>query len=182
MMKKIYIIKRLEKIGILVLCVIAVALVGRYGILAFLADADAARNQLSIGSLQTKITENFDPPPDINPGISFKKQVAVKNIGDSDCYVRVKILFSDSRMEQYCTVDYDITGSWVYSASDGYWYYLQPIASGESTVPVCDKVTINASAPSSALDAFDIIAYQESCQAGNCSDYTEAWMNYLKNQ
>ena len=171
-----------KRLLLLAACLIAGVFISYHGISAYLADADRANNTLTIGSVVTKVVEDYDPPGDVTPGTSFKKTVSIKNTGDSVCYTRIRVLFSDSRMEQYCTLDYNDTGDWTYNSGDGYWYYTKALKKGETTSALFKTVTVNASAPESEMQSIDILVYSESCQKGNKDSYTGAWQHFLRNQ
>lgn len=168
-----------NKISI-VLGVIAIA-VGFSGILAYLTDADSAVNKATIGGNRIEIIEDFDPPSEITPGVSFTKNVKVSNIGPSSCFVRIKAVFADEKMSEYCEIDWNTT-DWVKSGSDGYYYYPVAIAEGESTPSLFTMVKIKDDAPSSALEGFDIIIYAESYQSEGYDDYLSAWEGYKANK
>ena len=151
------------------------------GVTAYLTDADIARNKFVIGGNRIEIEEGFIPPPELKPGISFTKNVRVKNIGTSDCYVRVMAVFSNSDMEKYCEVDWN-TENWVYNSEDGYWYYPKAISKGNKTPSLFTKVKIADNTPEASIEDFDIIVYAESYQSGDFKDYQSAWAHYKVNK
>ena len=127
---------------------------------AFLVVKNNKTNTITIGAVNSKIVEDFNPPSELKPGISFKKKVAVKNLGPNDCYVRVLVGFSDSEMENLCSVDYN-DKDWTYNYDDGYWYYNSSIKKGETTSNLFNKVTISDSCNENDLKNFDITIYHE---------------------
>lgn len=161
---------------VLLIVVLSVLSVGAF---AYLMDADSARNQFTIGGNRINIHENFTPPKELRPGVSFSKKVRVDNVGPVDCYVRVFADFTDSDMGQYCDVDWNTT-DWVKNA-DGYYYYKHRLVSGDSTTNLFTKVTVRSNTPAAAIKDFDIIVYAESYQAADYADYQAAWRDFQKN-
>lgn len=157
-------------------------------IYAYLTDADRTDNIAVIGGNRIEIIEEFDPPKELTPGISFKKDVSITNIGLSDCFIRIKAVFTDNQMEDLCTVDYNHT-YWVYDSEDGYWYYPLAISQGEKTESLFTTVTINSGANedenaiiSALIKDFDILIYAESYQSEGFSSYKAAWNHYHRNK
>ena len=170
-----------RKLAVMISCLLVTAALGVCGVLAHYVDADKANNQFVIGGNTIEIVEKFDPPKELVPGISFNKNINVRNTGTVDCYVRVMVAFTDSDMGKYCTVDWN-TRDWVYDSEDNYWYYKPAIAEGESTTNLFTTVTLSDSIDPAAIKDFDIIVYAESYQAYGFSDYVSAWENYQVNK
>lgn len=106
---------------------------------AFLATRTAEKkNTFTPSKVSSQVTENFDG--------TTKSNVAVKNTGDVDAYLRATVNITwrkdQNTAEQTVSakvpqegVDYTITYAdtgWARD-SDGYWYYLTPVAPGKST-------------------------------------------------
>ncbi len=172
--------KQKYRLLVMVLCLILCSLWGSYGIYAYLTDGDAATNRFTIGGVSTSIEEKF-PAPIIRPGAVLTKNVKMTNNGSCTAYVRIRVVFSDSDMEQWCTLNYDESGAWVYG-EDGFWYYTQPLAVKESTGSLFTKVTISNALPEEEIKEFTIMVYAESYQAAEFASYEEAWQNYEKNK
>ncbi len=159
------------------------------GTAAYLADGDRAENVLSIGGVRTTIEEETDIPPEITPGDTFQKEVRIRNTGPNTCFARVKVLFSDSDMEEICAVDWN-TEEWVYSSSDGFYYYDRPLEPGDVTEALMTAVTVSEAAEEDKIVDFSIFVYQESVQAagfeepdeGGNWNYEGAWEKYEKNR
>lgn len=131
------------------------------GVSAYFTANRQANNSFTIGHVTSKIVEDFDPPNELKPGTSFKKQVSVKNIGPNDCYVRVLVTFSDDDIKNLCDIDYNTT-DWTYDSRDQYWYYNYILKDGETTKPLFNTVTIKNDADEDKLVDFDINIYHES--------------------
>ena len=187
------------KLTALLSLLMAMILVAGSGILAYLIDADRAKNEITIGSNTIQIEEEFTPPAEVKPGVTFTKNVKVKNTGPTDCYVRIKAVFTTSDMEKFCEVDWNTT-DWIYSPADNYWYYPRYICEGEKTPSLFTKVSVKERydfdgdgteedgeiIPEAVIQDFDIIVYAESYQAGEFRDYEnaylDAWSHYQANK
>lgn len=150
------------------------------GLYAFFSGEAFLRNSFTVGSVNTSIQEEFDPPEDITPGMSITKKVAVHNDGSSACYVRVKAVFSSDEMEQLCSVDWN-DSDWIYDESDGYWYYPAVLESGDTTPDLFTTIKVNNDIDYANTQPFDIIVYQEAYQARPYSNYADAWAKYQDN-
>lgn len=147
------------------------------GIWAYLTSHDKATNKITYGGVTVKIEEVFEPPSLLEPGTSFTKDVKVKNLGPSDAYVRVFAVFSDSEMEEYCTVDWNTT-DFVYNTEDGYWYYKHKLsAEGDAsiTTSLFTTVTVSDEIPEDKIKDFEILVYAEGFQSEGFETYEEAW-------
>ena len=183
---------RKMKYILLLLCVLVTALFLTNGIQSYFSDADKADNKITIGGNNIRIEEEFKPPSTLLPGISFKKDVKVTNDGPNDCYVRIKAVFTDSDMEKYCNVDWNIYSEnnlkgWIYNEEDGYYYYPVSIAVSEKTSSLFTTITMkevydNETVTAKDFKDFDILVYAESFQADGFDNYEEAWAYYHRNK
>lgn len=128
---------------------------------AYIVDKATKKNSFTIGYVETKIEEDYTPPHKLKPGITFPKKVTVKNTGPNDCYVRMLVTFSNSQMENVCSIDYNKT-DWRKDEQDGYWYYNSLLKSGETTKPLFTTVTISSDVEEDNLQDFDTNVYHES--------------------
>lgn len=153
------------------------------GIYAMLTDRAFADNNFTFAKdNKTTIVETFDPPKEMKPGISFTKDVKIRNVGDSSAYVRIKAVFSDSDMGKYCEINYNTT-DFEYNSKDGYWYYKKALNMDETTPSLFTTVKIKDDAPKQEMKNFDILIYTESYKRGtNYQNYQEAWKDFLKNK
>ena len=138
---------------------------------AYFTDSENAVNLFDLGSVTTEITEDFPDPGSPGPGDVIYKRVAVRSVGESDCYVRAQVLFSDSQMEAVSSVNYNDT-DWAYG-EDGWWYYLQILKSGEETPLLFDSIKISEDAET--VVPFDVIVRQESWQSEGYTDCFGPW-------
>lgn len=172
---------RKRKAWIVIFLLICIFAIG--SIVAYLTDADKKINTATIGGSNITVTEDFDPPDKMKPGDVIPKDVKVKNLGPSSCFVRVKAVFTNEDVLSYCTVDWN-TKDWVYNSEDGYYYYKTAIKKNQSTSSLLTKVTISSSAKEEDIKPFDILVYAESYQQGDfaAGDYAAAWKHYQENK
>ena len=135
------------------------------GAFAYFTDSGDEQNPLDIGSVTTEIEEIFEDPGLPDPGDVITKEVRIRSTGESECLVRAQVLFSDSAMEEVCSLDYN-TGAWEYR--DGWWYYGTALRTGDCTEPLFTKVSVSADAKE--VRAFDVFVRQESRASSDASD------------
>lgn len=97
---------------------------------------------LSLGS-KTEIEENVE---------AMTKHIAIKNTGEADCYVRVKVFCGEEFKIQYSGEE----GKWT-QKDDGYWYYSDIVAPGEKTSELLAKIEV----PEDRKEDFDVVVIQE---------------------
>lgn len=121
--------------------------------LAFLIDhTPAVVNEFDPGEVTASITEDFDH--------SVKKDVSVQNTGNTDAYIRAKVVITwqDNKGNIYAQapvadedyeIEYTSSGEW-FKGADGYWYCKAAVAPGKST-----PVLINTCSPVSDSEPTD---------------------------
>lgn len=150
-------------------------------VFAYLADGDKAVNMMVIGGNRVELIERFEPPAELVPGVTFTKDVKVKNVGQNDCYVRIKAVFTDSDMGDYCTLDFNMQ-EYEYSEEDGYYYYKKVLKKDEETTSLFTTVSLSRSIPKEQIKDFDILVYTETYQSHGFDDYKHAWAHYHRNR
>ena len=183
------IMKRRKVIRVLlVVCLLAVtATVGIPAVYGYFTARKSLINKVAPGGNKIRIAETFTPPQAIEPGDVIRKDVKIQNGGPSPCFVRVKAVFSDSAMKDYCTVDRNST-DFVYDESDGYYYYKRALdydkenQRGQMTESLFTTIAIDEGMPREKLKSFDVIVYAESYQAEEGTEYRKAWEQYRKNK
>lgn len=153
---------------------------------SYLISQDSSVNTFIVGENTVEITEEYEPPKKLSPGIEFKKSPSVKNTGNLPCFVRVRADFSDSRAEEFCEpLDID-TQNWEYNESSGYYLYKNILNVGETTAPLfttvklkTEKLDGTAYTENDMID-FDILVYAESVQQGEYTpdEYSTVWSRY----
>ena len=148
---------------------------------AYLATRTAEKkNTFTPSKVSSQVTEHFDG--------TTKSDVAVTNTGDVDAYLRATVNITwrqdQNTADQTVTakvpqegVDYTINYSgtgWV-QVTDGYWYYLTPVAPGASTGELIESCTQldTAEVPTGYHLSVEIIA--SAIQSVPAKAVSEAW-------
>ena len=147
--------------------------------LSYYSDTETKVNHAVLGFNEIEIDEDYEEPDDIEPGDVVNKTVKIRNIGNGDCYVRVKAVFSHSLTGDKCTVDWNTT-DFTYNSADGYWYYNQILPTGEITPALMTKITVGSDIVTGVEDLPEIkmIVYAESIQSKLFPNADEAWTFY----
>lgn len=99
--------KKINKL-IIVLIIVELTTLASTGIYAYYTYQKKLENTIVLGYNEIQVNEIYEPPNKIIKGeTSFKKEPTVKNTGNVDCYVRVKYLVSDSRVENGLNIYYN---------------------------------------------------------------------------
>ena len=118
-----------------------------------------AVNLFTVKGYRTRIEEEYEDPGAVYPSQTVSKVVHVKNEGDTDACIRAKVdvafgtldeegvfVRDDSIDPGAVIIHYDETGLWR-RMEDGYFYYTEVLAAGESTkVPLMDSYTLSPDA------------------------------------
>lgn len=173
-------IKKNKKIVAAVASVAAITVVAVGVTLALLnSKSDNLENTFDVGSVETELDEVIS---------GMKKQPFVKNVGKSDCYVRVRVAVSPNDLG--IVLD-GIGGEGWIDGGDGYYYYTEPLKPGTQTTYLFDEVILPADwygADGNILAdkfvPFDIGLYHEAVQTRiyvngtKVVDRDEIWNNY----
>lgn len=170
--------KKIRIIAIIIatLIILVIAIAYRYG---YFTDKEHKTNNINLGYNKIQVNENYIPPLNIEKGISYTKEPYITNIGNVECYVRVKSEISDSRVAKYLSLNYN-EENFAYNEADGYWYYKNIVKPGERTESLFTTVTIAQEADDIVLDGFDIYVYAESVQTIEGKTMEETWNNFNK--
>lgn len=142
---------------------------------AYFSDTDEAMNRMVIGNNKIRIEEVFQEP---FIGEKTIKEPKVENTGSVDCYVRGRILLSDSRAEIYLKYFNEEhaginTTDWE-ADSDGWIYYKNVLKVGETTAPVFTHIKLAEEFPQ-ILEGFTVDLVFESIQVNEFSNSKEAF-------
>ena len=175
--------KKIWKKGFVCICLcMLLAAFGQSGNMqAYFTDGIQKDNVTKVGTVEVKIREEFQQPEEILPGQTIQKRVQIENMGSAPCYVRVKAVFSDSRIEKYCTVDWNLT-DWFYNSAEEYVYYKEVLKPGEKTRNLMTEIAISEQSRKENLRSVQLLVYTESCQAGSFPDWQTAWDEFMKNR
>lgn len=134
------------------------------------ASGGELENKFAIHTPDIEIEETFD-------GLE-KKNVKVTNNGELAMYVRVNLVFTwtdgagnviEKPQDASLSIKY---GNWE-QGSDGYWYYLKPLAVGQTTPNVLDSATVKKPAGADYGMTLEVLA--QSIQAEPQSAVESAW-------
>lgn len=146
------------------------------GISAYFMVLDRADNITTAGNSRISVKEIFRNP-DIVPGVitEITKQVNILNTGKNYSGIRVKAEFSSSDVTDWARIEYNDqpleSGDdkyWILSGD--YWYYSVPLAPGEESEMLFEKITCNKPTHEQVQD-FNVYIYAES---RNCKDTDSA--------
>lgn len=159
----------------LVIALAATAVIG--GTLAYFTDNEEATNTFTVGNVDITLTEpNWEgtgsqDAPEVYPGEPLAKDPTVTNAGANPCFVRIKVegldCLSPAGMITYRT-DY-VTGKlgthWV-DGGDGYFYYDQVLAVGDTTDALFDQIVIPTDLENGDAETeFNVVVTAEAVQA-----------------
>ena len=140
--------------AVLVLCLSMLI----YSTIAYFNTADTARNVITAGDIKIELQETairdgeeilFEQSQErfnVMPGQDVSKIVRVKNTGSNPAYIRVEVqkaiaLAADSHGDvDLDLVSLDFDGDSWRLGSDGFYYYDQPLAPGETTAALFRNV------------------------------------------
>ena len=137
------------------------------------SQTDPVVNTFSPSVVEVEITEDFDG--------ELKKNVNVKNTGDTEAYIRVKLI-SYRVNEQNKKIggkaeipDFDSGKNWI--EHEGFYYYTQPVAPGESPAnPLIGETGIKLQAYDDADGGKQVIEVMaEGIQSEPKDAVKEAW-------
>ena len=169
-MKKRY---RKARLFLLDMAVLSVSIVGVHSIYAYFTHQAALANQVTIGENTIVPEEPFDPP---SPGEKTVKEPRAVNTGKTNCYVRAKVLLSDSRVQSFLTcVNEGNTGEglWIKN-KDGWLYYDRILETSKKTEPIFTHIITNEEIPEELKD-FSIDVLFESVQAEGFKNAEDAF-------
>lgn len=100
---------------------------------------------LNIGFTETEVDEKVD---------GGGKHIVIHNIGDYDCFVRVKVF-------SVIDIGYKPSGKWRDGGGDGYWYFDSVLPAGGSTEELLVTFEYPANTEEDKTEEFNIIVVQE---------------------
>lgn len=149
--------KKLALLAALAICTATLA----SGTLAYYTAQDKAHNVITSGNVEIELVETtnrldekgqpipFEDVSGVMPGTAVSKIVQVKNTGEADAYIRVKVeakihMATGSNANpayEPMHIEYATgTDAAEWTEKDGYFYYNSPIAPGELTKPLFSEV------------------------------------------
>lgn len=126
-------------------------------------------NDFTAGENISSIEEKFDEYEEFKAGETYEKNVAVRNEGSVDCYVRVFAEVEDPIVSESLKIDFN-DREWTEKQSDGFYYYRKVLRPGEATEPLFTQITA-----AKDIDSFRMICYSETVQAEGSTDSVSAF-------
>lgn len=170
-----------KKSAILIISVIAAITLTVGGTVGYLISRTPPTvNEFTPAAVSCEVSESFDG--------NIKKDVAVKNTGNVDAYIRAYVVanYVDSDGLVLSTAPLEGTdfrlfhtaGKWL-RGSDGFWYYNEKIAPSRSTENLIDSVELLTEAPDGYYLSLQIIA--TAIQADPEDAVKESWKVNIMN-
>ena len=184
------------------------------GVIAFLTDNEMHVNDLMIKPVKTEVVETYYEPDleNYEPGnqIEFTKEISAKNTGEADCYIRLRLEFSDAQMAKISKLTWDdqnwysvedfhnhLPPHWFYvdepQLGGPYYYYDQIVhcersnREAESTTNLITGVQMSLSDMEDISRDIDIFAYAEAIQvvSSTGTEYQEraainTWRSFME--
>ena len=126
-------------------------------------------NDFTAGENISSIEEKFDDHDGFKAGETYEKNVAVRNEGSVDCYVRVFAEVEDPLVSESLKIDFN-DREWTEKQSDGFYYYRKVLRTGEVTEPLFTQIKA-----AKDIDDFRMICYSETVQSEGSSDSMSAF-------
>lgn len=132
---------------------VALLVVGVVGsTFAYFTTTKTFKNEFATEGYKTSVSETFDSPKDWTPGTTTSKVVTATNEGDVEVAVRVKLeeawsnglaltQTTDGETWNVAVINFANEDKW--ELKNGYYYYKEVLAKGESTLPLFTSVTYN---------------------------------------
>lgn len=160
---------------------VAALSVGVGGVSAYLTDGDAKGNPFVIAVNTITPEEDFEPP---EPGRRTVKAPRAVNTGNAACYVRAKVLLTDSRAEDYLTYyNGESAGmneeEWK-PGKDGWMYRNAVLHPEEQTAPVFTHIYLKENVPGDLEIGVDVIF--ESVQSEGFENAADAFRSVEGNR
>lgn len=165
---------KIKKIIIISAISIILLIISMGIVYAYLTGNSEKENNIILGYNKILLEENYDPPLEMQKGIEFTKEPYVTNVGNVDCYVRIKSVVSNSKVADSIIIDYNTT-DYYYDETDGYWYYKYTLEPGDTTESLFTKVVVKEDADDIVLDGFEIYVYAESIQTVEGQTMQQLW-------
>lgn len=159
------------------LAVIAMGVVG--GTVAYLTmSTEQVENVFTPGKVSCEIYEDF------TDGSTVKKNVRIKNTGNTDAYIRVAVIITwkdkdgnisatQPQLGDYVGNNGSSFSDWWLSKEDGYWYYTkEAVKPGEFTSNLLDELTVRGTNDGYTLSV-EILA--DAIQSSPKSAVADAW-------
>jgi len=173
--------------------IISIVLISAGIIYAYFTFQASNQSTLILGYNKIQLSENYVTPRYIKRGTQeepfiIQKEPFVTNIGNVACYVRLKSVVSDSRVEDDLNINYNLE-DFTYNSTDGYYYYNNILQPGQTTEKLFTTVRIlpkqgeqsgQENEEDLVLEGFDIYVFAEAIQTVPNMEMSDVW-NYFNN-
>ena len=147
---------------------------------------DSIQNDFTYGKVSCEVLESFEE----EDGFYGKRDVSIKNTGNTDAYIRVLLVFTWKDQDgnvfanrPEADKDYQInlalSNGWIVSHNDigTYIYYKYPVAPGEKTPILIDGVrqAAGVTGPENGKYALPVEIIADAVQAEPAEAVTDAW-------
>lgn len=166
-------LNRKSKPLVLIVAMALVATMAIGGTMAwFQVNSDKLTNAFTPGEVGGEVVEDF------TPGGGVKSNVAVKNTGNVEAYVRVALVptwqdESGNILPETASIEnLSFTPGSGWFVKDGFYYYKNKVAASATTANLADRITVTG-APEGARMNLQILT--EVIQANPADAVTESW-------
>lgn len=185
--------KKNNKIITSFIIIISIILISTGIIYAYFTFQASNQSPLILGYNKIQLNENYVTPRYIRRGTQeepfiIQKEPFVTNTGNVACYVRLKSVVSDSRVEDDLNINYNLE-DYTYNSNDGYYYYNNILQPGQTTEKLFTTIRIlpkqgeqsgQENEKDLVLEGFDIYVFAEAVQTVQDMEMSDVW-NYFNN-
>lgn len=135
------------------IALVALLIVGVVGsTFAYFTTTKTFKNEFKTEGYSTSVSETFESPTEWTPGTTTEKVVTATNNGDVEVAVRVKLeeawsnglaLTQTTNDGTWNVAEINFANADKWELKEGYYYYKEELAKGESTLPLFTGVTYN---------------------------------------
>lgn len=166
----------MKKKWLLFMSMLVAAAITISGTLAYFTAEDEADGVITSGNIKIRFVQQesaFREAKPVMPGSVTPYLVQLENTGDHPAWVRIslRVLAQDGQGDagpaDWVSVRPD-TRKW--AERDGYYYYTEPVESGEATLPLLEEINFSKTADNRFQNTGVLIhAYAEAVQSENNS-------------
>ena len=170
-------------VAALALALILVCTVG--GTLAYVfMDTDPVENKFTPSKVTTAVVENGKEYTNHTVSVTEKKNVTIKNTGDTAAYIRAAIVVTwknpttGAVYAQKPAYSFTLGDDWSQNADDGFYYYAKPVADNAFTTNLIDgafKLADGAVAPDGYKLSVEIVASGIQSTGMGATSVQDAW-------
>lgn len=163
-----------KKIALAAVLVLLIAAVG-YGTYAYMTASADAKNIITAGTVKIRLKEAPDKLR-VMPATEVQREIIITNIGNDDCYVRVRLdtALNPSELTDNGKIRLKTDDVNWKEGNDGFWYYSKKLAPGEATTNLLTGIVFDKTMGNEYQNAdFKLKVTAQAVQAAN-NAYDEA--------